>query len=97
MSDRLFLNPEVSPYDPPLPPEFICPACGERTVGKIQDTRPRDGYRYRRRICDSCGARFTTHEIVMEDLENALSRLTRAAGIKIIRARDAEAEEEPED
>lgn len=87
MSDRLFLNPEVSPYDPPLPPEFICPACGERTVGRILDTRPRDGYRYRRRICDSCGARFTTHEIIMTDLKDAVERLARAAGFPASRIR----------
>ena len=39
-----------------------CPACG-RSYSKIVDTRIRHGYRFRRRECLSCGARWSTVEV----------------------------------
>ena len=38
-----------------------CPHCGSH-CGYVQDTRPRDGYIYRRRKCPECGKRWTTRE-----------------------------------
>lgn len=41
---------------------FPCPTCGERANASVQDTRPvEDGIR-RRRLCLSCGTRFSTFE-----------------------------------
>jgi len=40
-----------------------CPECpGE--LKTVTDTRKRDHSVYRRRICDSCGGRFSTSEVV---------------------------------
>ena len=41
---------------------IYCPYCGERSNGKIIDTRPTYGGRRRRRVCENCGKRFTTIE-----------------------------------
>ena len=45
-----------------------CPMCGTKTISA--DSRPmKDGIR-RRRICPSCGHRFTTYEVVEDDYLN---------------------------
>lgn len=41
---------------------ILCPYCGKKSNGKIIDTRQVVGGRRRRRICESCGERFTTFE-----------------------------------
>ena len=41
---------------------LFCPYCGKLSNGKIVDTRQTFGGRRRRRICESCGKRFTTIE-----------------------------------
>lgn len=42
-----------------------CPEC-QHTMSSVLDTRPnqRGEYVKRRRKCDSCGERYTTHEIL---------------------------------
>lgn len=42
-----------------------CPECGSWQVGVV-DTRERDGYRWRRYHCRTCGVRFNTKETVMK-------------------------------
>ena len=41
---------------------IFCPYCGKLTNGKVIDTRPTFGGRRRRRICESCGKRYSTVE-----------------------------------
>src|SRR5262245_26276388 len=38
-----------------------CPAC-RSLEHLVRDSRPQDGYIRRRRVCEQCGERFTTHE-----------------------------------
>lgn len=44
---------------------MLCPECGSTT--KVTDSRYRSK-QYRRRLCKSCGHRFTTYEISQIDL-----------------------------
>lgn len=46
-----------------------CPKCGNDVVSCI-DSRPKSGTIYRRRKCISCGFRFSTVEIGLDDLES---------------------------
>ena len=44
---------------------ITCTVCAGRTY--VTDSRPRRGNTiYRRRICETCGARFTTHEMLAD-------------------------------
>jgi len=42
----------------------ICPNCASSDTNTT-DTRPKDGYVYRRRNCKTCGQRWTTHELMI--------------------------------
>lgn len=48
-----------------------CPKCGSKTF--IFDSREKDNRMWRRRMCDTCGYRFTTEEIT-EEQYSALQR-----------------------
>ncbi len=53
-----------------------CPACNS-TICAVKDSRPKDDGAYvrRRRCCESCGFRFTTHERAVENDDDQQSRL----------------------
>ena len=52
-----------------------CPICGDKTGTK--SGADGKGYRRRRRECNTCGQRFSTREIAVEDLEAFAQRLLR--------------------
>lgn len=41
-----------------------CPSCGCADT-TVKDSRPKDARIRRRRLCEDCGHRFTTHEMVV--------------------------------
>ena len=47
-----------------------CHKCGG--WGEVKDSRPRANHKYRRRICKECGARWTTRELRIEELDDIL-------------------------
>lgn len=72
-------------------PGFACPRCGDSRKGsEVIDSRARDGYVRRRRVCLACNGRFTTHEHVWPDavvpvsvgeLRDLRAGLTAASGL----------------
>ena len=49
---------------------MICPECGSHNI-YVKDSRHRNGFIYRRRVCNNCGKEFKTHErIIDEDCQN---------------------------
>lgn len=70
---------------------FACPSCGLGTA--VIDSRGIGARMRRRRVCTTCGERFTTYELTMDELialgdvldksadnEQLLARLARAVG-----------------
>lgn len=53
-----------------------CPACRSTACG-VRDSRPKEDGAYvrRRRCCETCGHRFTTHERAVENDDDQQSRL----------------------
>ena len=45
----------------------MCVICGNK--GHVTDSRPRDGYTYRRRKCSGCGRKWSTVEIGLKSYE----------------------------
>ena len=45
-------------------PSDICKRCGNENFGTL-DSRNKDGYRYRRKICNSCGYKWNTIEYMV--------------------------------
>ena len=45
-----------------------CPRCGVHQ-SRVRDTRPSLDMIRRRRVCDGCGARYTTYELATDDAE----------------------------
>lgn len=41
---------------------FPCPHCGEDSAGKTTGTGKQRSWIYRRRVCEHCGERYSTHE-----------------------------------
>lgn len=74
-----------------------CRKCGKRTI-EVTDSRPTGEAIRRRRVCASCGERFTTYERRIEDLgideETAkkLGRIRRALDAAIAEIPDGAAE-----
>ena len=64
-----------------------CPTCGH-PHSRVEETRNRDGFYQRRRICNNCGAGFVTREyssmqiskLLTEAQEKALDVATRIFG-----------------
>ena len=58
-----------------------CPSCGMALNSRIVDSREKDGYRFRRRECLRCGARWNTVEVREEEdlLSNAAAGKTVAS------------------
>jgi transcriptional regulator NrdR family protein len=42
--------------------DLECPGCGNRSRSRVVDSRGTPKYVRRRRVCATCGARFTTYE-----------------------------------
>lgn len=54
---------ETKEKEKPIP-GWMCPKCGsDRT--SVTDSRVKDDFRYRRKVCLECGYSFSTAEIVM--------------------------------
>lgn len=69
---------------------FPC-TCGGAFVA-VTDSRPREGYLWRRRFCGKCGARVTTYERVAAD--DAATRQARAwFDVLVVKIRAAMKEE----
>ena len=53
---------------------MICPECKSHNI-YVKDSRHRDGFIYRRRVCNDCGKEFKTHErIIDEDCQNCTAK-----------------------
>ena len=46
---------------------FTCSKCGHLSIGRVVDTRQEWYGRRRRRICEKCGVRYTTLEILIKN------------------------------
>jgi transcriptional regulator NrdR family protein len=61
-----------------------CPTCKSKR-SMVKDSRPTIGTIRRRRECYSCGGRFTTVEIVVDDNETAVGMAALVADKRIDR------------
>ena len=52
----------------------VCENCGSENI-MVTDSRIVSGIRRRRRVCNDCGCRTTTHEISSADLERLIEFL----------------------
>lgn len=52
-----------------------CRTCGSDT--RVLNSRKREGIIRRRRVCDTCGGRFTTREVRVEDMKRLQSIVNR--------------------
>ena len=55
-----------------------CPTCGH-TQSRVEETRNRDGFYQRRRICNNCGAGFVTREYSSSQISKLLSEAQEKA------------------
>ena len=49
--------------------------CGART--EVTDSRPMDGYVYRRHYCEKCDVKFSTYEISKEEYNSRVGYLSK--------------------
>lgn len=42
---------------------MICPKCNSKRATRVCDSRERETYVYRKRVCDRCGYSFSTREV----------------------------------
>ena len=60
---------------------MFCPKCKSTQV-LCTDSRPVDGFVYRRRGCLACGHRFSTYEVPLAELEELRAKAKRLQRIE---------------
>lgn len=54
-----------------------CPSCGYKKTRVLDSRRTKGGTMKRRRECESCGVRWTTYEVDIEKLVEAIDMLKK--------------------